>query len=134
MMDEVFADTSFYAATANPHDQYYARAKEAGAKPWRRTITTEFVLLETANFCLEGKRRTAFLNLVANLRSASSVEVIPASTEWFQRGLDLFAARPDKLWSLTDCISFAVMRQRGLADALTADHNFEQAGFRALLR
>jgi uncharacterized protein len=134
MIDAVFADTSFYAASANPHDQFYSRAKTEGAKPRKQTITTEFVLLETANFCLEGKRRTAFLNLVANLRSAKNVEIIPASAEWFQRGLDLFAARPDKLWSLTDCISFAVMRERGLADALTADHNFEQAGFRALLR
>ena len=36
-------------------------------------------------------------------------------------------------WVLLD-LSFEVMRQRGLTDALTADHHFEQAGFRALFK
>ena len=49
-------------------------------------------------------------------------------------GFDLFAARSDKAWSLTDCISFSVMTERGLSEALTADHHFEQAGFRALFK
>lgn len=42
--------------------------------------------------------------------------------------------RPDKDWSLTDCISFLVMKDFGLTDAFTADHHFEQAGFTAWLR
>jgi len=52
----------------------------------------------------------------------------------YQAGFDLFAARPDKAWSLTDCISFAVMTERGLSEALTADQHFEQAGFRAAFK
>ena len=52
----------------------------------------------------------------------------------FERGLDLFVNRPDKEWSLTDCISFVVMREHGLTEALTADHHFEQAGFVRLLK
>ena len=47
---------------------------------------------------------------------------------------DLFERRPDKGWSLTDCISFVVITDRGLTEALTGDHDFQQAGFRALLR
>ena len=42
--------------------------------------------------------------------------------------------RSDKSWSLTDCISFVVMGEHGITDALTGDRHFEQAGFRALLR
>jgi predicted nucleic acid-binding protein len=48
--------------------------------------------------------------------------------------LDLYASRFDKAWSLTDCISFVVMEQQGIREALTGDHHFEQAGFVALLK
>ena len=51
-----------------------------------------------------------------------------------ERGLALYRARPDKAWSLIDCISFMVMTERGITEALTGDHHFEQAGFRAPLR
>jgi predicted nucleic acid-binding protein len=46
----------------------------------------------------------------------------------------LYRDRPDKQWSLCDCISFVVMQSRGLREALSADEHFQQAGFRALLR
>lgn len=48
--------------------------------------------------------------------------------------MELFGKRPDKDWSLTDCISFVVMHDYGLADALTTEHYFEQAGVNALLK
>jgi predicted nucleic acid-binding protein len=48
--------------------------------------------------------------------------------------VELYAERPDKDWSLTDCISFVVMRHQGVTQALTGDHHFEQAGFTALLK
>ncbi len=63
-----------------------------------------------------------------------AVEVVPPTHEQFQRALDRYEMRPDKDWSLTDCLSFLLMEERGIADALTADHHFEQAGFRALMR
>jgi hypothetical protein len=50
------------------------------------------------------------------------------------KGVQLYAQRPDKEWSLTDCISFVVMTQEGIFDALTGDRHFEQAGFVALLK
>jgi len=59
---------------------------------------------------------------------------LPASQELFERGLNLYRQRPDKDWSLTDCISFVVMREHGVTKALTADRHFEQAGFAILLR
>ena len=48
--------------------------------------------------------------------------------------MKLYLDRPDKEWSLTDCISFTVMNDEGLAESLTGDHHFEQAGFSALLK
>jgi predicted nucleic acid-binding protein len=68
------------------------------------------------------------------LRSESTVKIIPSNAELFAAGVKLYAERPDKEWSLTDCISFVIMQQEGLSDALTGDRHFEQAGFRALLR
>jgi uncharacterized protein len=59
--------------------------------------------------------------------------IVPPNQELFDEGIHLFAERPDKEWSLTDCISFIIMREYDLTDALTADHHFEQAGFRILL-
>ncbi len=35
----------------------------------------------------------------------------------------------DKDWSLVDCLSFEVMKSRGITYALAFDHHFEQAGF-----
>jgi hypothetical protein len=51
-----------------------------------------------------------------------------------ERGWALYADRPDKYWSLTDCISFVVMKDHQITEALTGDHHFEQAGFVALLK
>lgn len=80
------------------------------------------------------KSRPAFLRLLDVQRGSRNVEIVPATSELLQRGVRLFTERPDKDWPLTDCISFVVMRERGLADALTANHHFAQGGFRALLK
>jgi len=61
------------------------------------------------------------------------VEIVPASQELFELGVNLFETRQDKDWSLTDCTSFCGMSEHGMCDALTADHHFEQAGFQILL-
>jgi predicted nucleic acid-binding protein len=67
------------------------------------------------------------------LRSDPSITVLPATPELLSHGLNLFYDRPDKDWSLVDCISFVVMKERGITDALTGDKHFQQAGFNALL-
>ena len=61
------------------------------------------------------------------------MKIIAASDDVFDRGADLYDRRPDKDWSLTDCISFEVMTDRAVKEALTGDRHFTQAGFRALL-
>ena len=75
-----------------------------------------------------------FARFLDTLGSHEDFEVVPASAELFQRGVEFFCARPDKEWSLTDCISFVVMAEKGISEALTADRHFEQAGFKALLK
>jgi predicted nucleic acid-binding protein len=78
--------------------------------------------------------REAFLRFYDALREEPDVMIFEADKQLFEVGLTLFRNRPDKEWSLTDCISFAVMEREGLTEALTGDHHFEQAGFKALLK
>jgi len=132
-MKTVFADTSYYVALLNPDD-----ANHRAAVRWSRTlrcrvIVTEYVLLELGSALSQRKDRRLFTGLVAQLRADTDTTIVPASPELFNRGLALFGRRIDKDWSLIDCISFVVMKEQGVADALAADHHFEQAGFRILL-
>lgn len=108
-------------------------AIEASRLPWREIVTTEFVRVELGATFSKPAERADFLLMDEMVRSRADVSLIPASSNLLQRGRDLFAARPDKARSLTDCVSFVVMQENGLADALTTDQHFTQAGFRALL-
>jgi predicted nucleic acid-binding protein len=133
-MNAVFADTSFCIAICNPHDALHDRAKAIAAALIGKIITTEFVLVEVGNFFCRGNGRAVFQTLIENLSTAEDIEIIPASSDCFRKGLGLFTSRPDKDWSLTDCTSFVVMQERAVTEALSADHHFEQAGFVALLK
>ena len=129
----VFADTSYFEAILSTRDEHHLAAVEASHGPWRETVTTEFILIELGATFSKPADRADFLLLDRMVRSREDVTLIPAASELLQRGRDLFAARPDKAWSLTDCISFVVMSDLAIADALTTDRHFTQAGFRALL-
>ena len=132
-MTAVFADTFFYLALLNEDDPAHERALAASSAQ-RTIVTTEFILLELGNACARADDHADFLALVEGMRASSRISIIPVSSQLLQRGLDFMLSRPDKDWSLTDCISFVVMTEAALKDALTGDHNFEQAGFAALLK
>ena len=53
----------------------------------------------------------------------SNTFLMAAHMLWFTRDMQLYNNRRDKSWSLTDCISFSVMAERGITDALTGDHH-----------
>lgn len=131
-MSVVFVDTSFYQAILNPRDQWHRAAVEFSADFRENTVTSEYVLCELGALMSSQHVRGLFIGFVEILQATSQVEVMPASPECFRAGLDLFAGRPDKEWSLTDCVSFSQMRARGISDALSFDRHFEQAGFRLL--
>lgn len=133
-MTAVFADTSFYVALANPRDALHSRAQELARGHADRVVTTEYVLLETANFLSRSPDRSVFVALLAALDADPQTTIVAGSHERFTAGCTRYRDRPDKDWSLTDCLSFLTMEELGLTDALTADHHFEQAGFQALLR
>lgn len=75
-----------------------------------------------------------FLALYEALSRDERIQIVRLTPELLERGVALFRSRADKDWPLTDCISFVVMQEHGLTEALTADQHFEQAGFKALLK
>ena len=100
-----------------------------------RLATTGFVLVELADGCAStAQRRAVAAGAVHELRNNPDVTIVPFTDLLFEQGMSLYQQRPDKEWSLTDCISFVVMQREGITDALTGDKHFEQAGFVALLK
>jgi predicted nucleic acid-binding protein len=132
-VNAVFADTFFYLALLDDAEPGHKRAL-AESRFSRRIVTTEFVLLELGNACARAEDHADFLAFVAGMVASPRVRIIPVSSELFNRGLARMRERSDKDWSLTDCISFIVMEEEGIHEALTGDQHFEQAGFKALLK
>ncbi len=135
-MTALFADTFYWIALADSNDSAHKQALEITAERATSSIvTTDEVLTEYLNYfstAPEPFRRQAARGVQRLI--ASAVHVIPQSRESFLAGLALYGARPDKDYSLTDCISMQTMRREGLIDVLTNDRHFEQEGFRALFR
>ena len=132
-MKPVFADTGFFLALLNSRDQHHRRAVELNGSLAAPLVTTNWVLLEVANALSATRSRAVFAQLRDRLRSTPGATILPADENLFDAGCSLYSSRPDKEWSLTDCISFVAMSGEELSDALTADHHFEQAGFHALM-
>jgi uncharacterized protein len=133
----VVLDSSYAIALAASSDQLRPQAIELAdqiGKQSRRLITTRAVLLEIGNALSKQRYRTAAVDLLRSLETDPTVIVIALTSDLYHSALELFGNRPDKEWSLTDCISFIVMQSQGLNEALTSDIHFEQAGYRALLR
>lgn len=132
-MSCIFADTSFYVALANSKDSLHDIAVCASNQWDGKVVTSEYILLELGNYLHNLKDRKVFLDLFQAIHEDEDTQVIPASTPLLEKGISMYANRPDKEWSLTDCISFVIMAEQGISEALAADHHFEQAGYRILL-
>ena len=98
-------------------------------------VTTEEVLVEFLSAYagrgayLRGKALQTVRAILANV----SVTVRRQTHESFMTGLDVYASRADKAYSLVDCIAMHTMRQMGLTEVLTNDHHFTQEGFTILI-
>ncbi|MEI7858170.1 MAG: PIN domain-containing protein [Methanomicrobiales archaeon] len=131
-----FVDTVCWIALLNrqdrlhePADQLYKKRMKAGF----RFITTSAILDETANALCDPVFKPSVITFFHNIQDSTRVEIIFVVPVVWSKGWALYKHRLDKAWSLTDCISFEVMREQKIQDALTSDHHFVQAGFRALL-
>lgn len=137
MAAETFVDTSGLYALLVRRDGMHERARqlmEEARKKRRRFVTTDYVLDEAATLLTaRGHGRLLDALFEATLES-KACRVEWTSSERFTFVTRFIMKHRDKKWSFTDCLSFTVMRDLRLRDALTKDVHFEQAGFRAILR
>jgi predicted nucleic acid-binding protein len=133
-MKAIFADTSYFLGLMISNDAVHAKAVEFSEKSAAPLVTTDWVVMEMGNFLSQPAVRGVFLQWLTAMRREARVTIIEASRGLLDEGIELFANRQDKYWSLTDCISFVIMARYEIGEAATADHHFEQAGFVALLK
>ena len=137
MTNKVFLDTAYAIALSVESDEHHDRAEELADQleaEATHLVTTRAILLEIGNALSKKRYRKAAVELLDALEQDPQVEIVSLSEELYEQALELFRNRPDKEWGLVDCVSFVVMRERGLTEALTTDEHFKQAGFRPLLR
>ena len=136
-MRSLFADTFYWIALADVTDSAHLRAL-ALTTQWANSgiVTTDEVLTEYLSFFANTAEhfRRAAAESIERILASSAIRVIPQSRSSFLAGLQLYRSRPDKGYSLVDCISMHTMRSEGLTEVLTNDRHFEQEGFRALFR
>jgi uncharacterized protein len=132
----IFADTFYWVALTNPDDSRYQDALAFDHVLTDAVIvTTDEILTEFMTFfSADPWQRIRAAATVRSLLTDPEVRVIPQSRESFLAGLNLYETRPDKGYSLTDCISMQTMRKEGLTEVLSNDRHFEQEGFQALFR
>lgn len=131
-MTPIFVDTAYLVALISPRDQLRENVlrirNEFGD---RRLVVTQSILVETLNYFAEFRRdlKQSAYRVVEKFLINPDIEVIEQTSDVFHAGMSLYVRRLDKGYSLTDCISMNVCRERGISEVLTHDDHFEQEGF-----
>lgn len=138
-MNAIFADTSGWGHLVDAAQTHHAlaaniyrQAREVG----ELIVTTNYVITELVALMNSPLRlsRTIMIGFIESLKNSPYVEIVHVPPEIDAQAWQMLKSRPDKEWSLVDCASFVIMRQRELIQALTTDHHFEQAAFMRLLK
>lgn len=138
-MPDLFADTSGWGNLFDQSEAHHANATSILRRVQEhnlRFVTTSYVIVELVSLLISPFRtpHPTIVTIIEELQVSKYAEIIYIDPALHDRAWHLFVARPDKLWSLVDCSSFVVMQERGISEALTTDHHFEQAGFVRLLK
>ena len=137
MTNKIFLDTAFAIALVSPKDAFHEKAVSL-SKLLRQSksqlITTRAILIEIGNSLAKENERKAAIEIIESIEADETITTVPVTEEIYKDAFNLFRSRLDKEWGLTDCISFTAMKKFEVAEALTSDHHFQQAGFTALMR
>lgn len=137
-MTNLFVDTSGWGHLVDPTQAHhllaqtlYRRARQQGGIVTTNYVIAELIALMTSPLRIPRPQAIAF---ISSLKQSPYIEIVHVDAGLDEQAWQLLSDRPDKAWSLVDCSSFVLMQERGITDALTTDHHFEQAGFRRLLK
>ena len=133
MRAPIFVDTGYVLAIENTKDTYHELPRIAYEILSPPFLTTEAVLVEIGNSLCRQQWRSIGVEALSQMRRSTELEIVPIDSLLLDRAIALYSAYMDKEWGLIDCISFVVMRERGITQVLTTDRHFEQAGFLNLL-
>jgi predicted nucleic acid-binding protein len=134
--DLTFVDASGWIALVNANDilhQQSVRLFQRRLSEGRGFVTSSVVLLEVGNWLSPVPLRRLASRLMDRIEHSARIKVVELTPELYAKGWRLYRERPDKDWGVIDCISFAIMTERNIIEALTGDRHFQQAGFVALL-
>lgn len=131
-MTPLLIDSAYVIALVNRRDRYHTEAKALVRRyNNRKFIVTDAILFEIGNALAHNFRKAAG-DIFDTFINSSEVEIEHTTPRQLENAVTLYKQMADKRWSLVDCLSFTVMRERGIIDALTPDHHFTQAGFNIL--
>lgn len=138
-MTDIFADTAGWGHLVDPTQAWHAQAAtlyRAGRQQGRKFITTNYILTELVALLTSPLRipRPTIIAFINSLKTSPHIEIVHVDASLDEQAWQLLSQRQDKEWSLVDCASFVIMRQRNILEAFTTDEHFEQAGFVRLLK
>jgi predicted nucleic acid-binding protein len=131
-MTSLFLDANYVIALEVSDDQHHHDAQQHWTKLLESPlslVTTSYVLDEVVTFLNSKRLRSKAVSVGNNLLNASPIQLIHTDEALFYEGWQYFGQHADKTFSLIDCISFVLMNRLGIAEALTFDRHFAQAGF-----
>ena len=132
-MKKTFVDTFYIVALVNRRDEFYERANELVLEfDNQPLLTTDAVLLEVGNSLARNNKEKS-IKIINEFLSSEEIQIVRLNEILFNKAFELYKNHADKSWGLVDCISFVVMNEHDITDALTCDKHFVQAGFRALM-
>jgi predicted nucleic acid-binding protein len=136
---EIFADTAGWGHLVDPTQTHHSLAAALYRRERQRDrkfITTNYVINELVALLTSPLHipRTEVINFIESLKTSPHVEIVHVDASLDEQAWELLKKRSDKDWSLVDCTSFIVMKQRDITEAFTTDRHFEQAGFVLLLK
>jgi uncharacterized protein len=129
MRRRIFLDTGYLIALIRKKDACHAVALQAAASYIGPFLTTDLILVELANSLSKPPYRKTVVAVIEKIRADSKTAVVPLTSKGMSKAFSLFKSREDKTWSMVDCFSFEVMKEKRIKQALTFDDHFRQAGF-----